>query len=164
MSMDRCSEPVFGIATLEQIAGMTGKQHLQAIIDGLLPAPPIARTMSFRMVEVGDGEVLFEATPGPDLLNPLGGVHGGWALTLIDTVTGCAAHSTLPAGVGFASIETKANFSRPIRVDTGIVRVKGRVVNKGRTIISAEGTILDGDERVLAHGTSTVMVLPRQSA
>lgn len=154
-------EPVFGIATLDQIAGMTGKQHLQAIIDGALPAPPIARTMSFRMVEVGDGEVLFEATPGPDLLNPLGGVHGGWALTLIDTVTGCAAHSTLPAGVGFASIETKANFSRPIKADTGLVRAEGRVISKGRTIISAEGKIIDADGRVLAHGTSTVMVLPR---
>ncbi|OLP47047.1 PaaI family thioesterase [Rhizobium oryziradicis] len=154
-------EPVFGIATLDQIAGMTGKQHLQAIIDGALPAPPIARTMSFRMVEVGDGEVLFEATPGPDLLNPLGGVHGGWALTLIDTVTGCAAHSTLPAGVGFASIETKANFSRPIKADTGLVRAEGRVISKGRTIISAEGKIIDADGRVLAHGTSTVMVLAR---
>ncbi|MBB4952257.1 uncharacterized protein (TIGR00369 family) [Agrobacterium vitis] len=159
--MSHNPEPVFGIATLEQIAGMTGRQHLQAIIDGALPAPPIARTMSFRMVDVGDGEVFFEATPGPDLLNPLGGVHGGWALTLIDTVTGCAAHSTLPAGVGFASIETKANFSRPIKADTGLVRAEGRVISKGRTIISAEGKIIDREGRVLAHGTSTVMVLPR---
>jgi uncharacterized protein (TIGR00369 family) len=154
-------EPICGIATLEQIAGMTGRQHLQAIIDGTLPAPPIARTMSFRMMEVGDGTVLFEASPGPDLLNPLGGVHGGWALTLIDTVTGCAAHSTLPAGVGYASIETKANFSRPIKAETGLVRAEGRVVSKGRTIISAEGKIMDREGRVLAHGTSTVMVLPR---
>ncbi|XUY28679.1 PaaI family thioesterase [Agrobacterium sp. rho-8.1] len=161
--MSVSSEPVFGIATLEQIAGMTGKQHLKAIIDGRLPAPSIARTMSFRMIEVSDGEVLFEATPGDHLLNPLGGVHGGWALTLIDTVTGCAAHSTLPAGVGFASIETKANFSRPIGVDTGTVRAEGRVVNKGRTIISAEGKITDANGRVLAHGTSTIMVLPQQA-
>jgi uncharacterized protein (TIGR00369 family) len=159
--MSENPEPVFGIATLEQISDMTGKEHLQAIIDGVLPAPPIARTLSFRMVEVGDGEVLFEATPGPDLLNPMGGVHGGWALTLIDTVTGCAAHSTLPAGVGYASIETKANFSRPIKADTGLVRAEGRVVSKGRTIISAEGKIIDREGRVLAHGTSTVMLLPR---
>ena len=82
---------------------------------------------------------VFEGEPGPHLLNPLGGVHGGWALTLIDTVTGCAAHSILPAGVGFATIETKANFSRPIAADTGRVRAEGRVVGKGRTIISAEG-------------------------
>lgn len=158
--MSEKPEPIFGIATLGQIAGMSGKQHLQAIIDGALPAPPIARTMSFRMVEVGDGTVLFEATPSPDLLNPLGGVHVGWALTLIDTVTGCAAHSTLPVGVGYASIETKANFSRPIKADTGLVRAEGRVVSKGRTIISAEGRIIDGEGRVLAHGTSTVMILP----
>ncbi len=154
-------EPVFGIATLAQIAELTGRQHLHAIIDGDLPAPPIAKAMSFWLVEAGDGEVVFEAMPGPDLLNPLGGVHGGWVLTLIDTVTGCAAHSTLPAGVGYASIETKANFSRPIRADSGLVRAEGRVVSKGRSIISAEGRVIDRDGRVLAHGTSTLMVLPR---
>lgn len=157
--MDRSREPAFGVATPEQIAGLTGREHLQAIIDGLLPAPPIARTLSFTLIEVGDGVALFEGLPGPELLNPLGTVHGGWALTLIDTVTGCAAHSTLPAGVGFASIETKANFSRAIRAETGAVRAEGRVVSRGRSIISAEGRIVDAQGRVLAHGTSTVMVL-----
>ena len=87
------------------------------------------------------------------------GVHGGWALALIDSITACAAHSTLPAGVGFTTIETKTNFSRPIAPDTGCVRAEGRVVGKGRTIISAEGKIVDARGRLLTHGTSTVMVL-----
>ena len=76
-------------------------------------------------------------------------------------MTGCAAHSPLPDGVGFAGIGTKANFSRPIKADTGMVRAEERVVSKGRTIISAEGRILETKGRVLAHGTSTVMGLPR---
>ena len=112
-------KPKFGVATPEQVAGLTGRQHLQAIMDGLLPAAPIAKTMSFTIIEIGDGFVKFEGKPGPHLLNPLGIVHGGWALTLIDTVTGCAAHSTLPADVGYATIETKANFSRAITAETG---------------------------------------------
>ncbi len=81
--------------------------------------------------EVGDGFAAFEGEPGEHLLNPLGGVHGGWALTLIDSAGGCAAHSTLPAGVGYATIETKGNFSRPITRDTGPVRAEGRVVARG---------------------------------
>jgi uncharacterized protein (TIGR00369 family) len=93
------------------------------------------------------------------LLNPLGGVHGGWALTLIDSATGCAAHTLLPAGASYASVETKANFTRPIRQDTGRVRAEGRVVSRGRQIITAEARILDADKRLLAHGTSTLMVL-----
>ncbi len=148
----------FGVATREQIAGLSGREFLQAMIDGRLPAPPISQTMSIRLVEVADGFAVFEGEPGPHLLNPLGGVHGGWALTLIDSIAGCAAHSTLPAGVGYTSIETKGNFSRPIAPDTGRVRAEGRVVGKGRTIISAEGKIVDSRGRLLAHGTSTLMV------
>ena len=158
--MDEQLEQQVGVATKEQIAGMTGREVLQAIIDGRLPAPPISRTMSFRIVEVGDGRCVFEGDAGPHLLNPLGTVHGGWALTLIDTVTGCAAHSTLPPGLGFGTIETKANFTRPIAADAGTVRAEGRVVGKGRTIITAEGRILDSRGRLLSHGTSTLMVYP----
>lgn len=157
--MDWSDDQKFGVPSPEQVAAMTGREFLQAIIDGRLPAPPIAKTLSFRLVEVGDGSCVFEGEPGPHLLNPLGSVHGGWVLTLIDSVTGCAAHSTLPPGVGYASIETKANFTRPIAPGAGVVRAEGRVVGSGRTIISAEGKIVDVRGRVLAHGTSTVMVL-----
>lgn len=143
---------------------MTGREMMQAIIDGRLPAPPIARTLSFEAVEVDDGLAVFEGDPGPQFLNPLGVIHGGWALTLIDTVTGCAAHTVLPAGVGFTTIETKVNFTRAITPDTGKVRAEGRVVGKGRTIISAEGRIVDSRGRLMAHGTSTLMVLVPQKA
>ena len=160
--MDRSSEQKFGVATRDEVAALTGRQFLQAIMDGLLPGPPIAKTLSFRLIEVGEGVAIFEGEPGPHLLNPLGVVHGGWALTLIDTITGCAAHSTLPAGVGYTTVETKANFSRPITADTGRVRAEGRVVGKGRTIITAEGKIFDASGRLLAHGGSTLMVLKPQ--
>jgi uncharacterized protein (TIGR00369 family) len=149
----------YGVAKPEQIAGMTGLQVLQALIDGKLPAPPIAQTLSFWLVEVGDGLCVFEGDTGPHLLNPLGIVHGGWALTLIDSATGCAGHTLLPPGVGYTSVETKANFTRPIKQDTGRVRAEGRVVSRGRQIMTAEARILDADKRLLAHGTSTLMVL-----
>lgn len=148
----------YGVATPEEVAGMTGLQVIQSLIDGKLPAPPIAQTLSFWLVEAGEGFAAFEADTGPHLLNPLGGVHGGWALTLIDSATGCAAHTLLPAGVGYASVETKANFTRPIRHDTGRVRAEGRVVSRGRQIMTAEARILDPEGRLLAHGTSTLMV------
>ena len=148
----------YGVATPEQIAGMTGLQILQVLIDGKLPAPPIAQTLSFWLVEVGDGLCVFEGDTGSHLLNPLGIVHGGWALTLIDSATGCAGHTLLPPGVGYTSVETKANFTRPIKQDTGRVRAEGRVVSRGRQIMTAEARILDADKRLLAHGTSTLMV------
>jgi uncharacterized protein (TIGR00369 family) len=154
----------YGLANPQEAAGMSGKEFLQAIIEGRLPQPPIAEPMTFRIVEVGDGFAVFEGDPGPHLLNPMGTVHGGWALTLIDSATGCAALSLLPAGSVYTTIETKANFSKPIKEDTGRVRVEGRIVSAGRQIISAEARVLTQDGRVLAHGTSTLMVLAARPA
>jgi uncharacterized protein (TIGR00369 family) len=148
---------------LEAVAGMTGREFMQALIDGKLPPPSMAETLSFSLVEVGDGYAVFEGKTGPHLLNPLGGVHGGWALALIDSATGCAAHSTLPPGSGIATIETKVNFTRPIQKDTGRVRTEARVVVRGRQIITADARVLDAEGRVLAHGSSTVMVVANRA-
>jgi uncharacterized protein (TIGR00369 family) len=115
----------YGLADPAEVRLMSGREFLQAVIDGRLPAPPIANTLTFRLVEAGDGFAAFEGDAGPHLLNPLGMVHGGWALTLIDSAAGCAAHTLLPAGVSYTTIETKTNFSRPISKDAGRVRVEG---------------------------------------
>jgi uncharacterized protein (TIGR00369 family) len=149
----------YGVADPAEVRHMSGREVMQAILDGHLPAPPIAGTLSFWLTEIGDGVAVFEGDAGPHLLNPLGIVHGGWALTLIDSAAGCAAHTLLPAGVSYATIETKANFSRPIAADGGRVRAEGRVVGRGRRIISCDARIVDSKGRLLAHGTSTLMVL-----
>jgi acyl-coenzyme A thioesterase PaaI-like protein len=88
----------YGVADPAEARLMTGREFLEAILDGQLPAPPIAKTLSFWLTEIGDGVAVFEGDAGPHLLNPLGIVHGGWALTLIDSAAGCAAHTLLPAG------------------------------------------------------------------
>jgi len=155
----RPASVTYGVASPAEIAGMTGKEFLQAVGDGRLPAPPIAKVLNMWLAEVGDGFAVFEGDTGPELLNPQGTVHGGWALTLIDSATTCAAHSLLPAGASSTTVETKGNFSRPITAETGRVRAEGRVVSRGRRIISAEARVLDGAGRVLAHGTATIMVL-----
>ena len=148
----------YGLPSPCDVAGMTGKEILQAIIDGRLPQAPISQQLTFWITEVGDGFAVFEGEPGSHLLNPMGGVHGGWALTLIDSVGGCAANSLLPAGTGYATNETKGNFSRPITAKTGRVRAEARVVAQARQIISAEARVLGPDGKLLAHGTTTVLV------
>jgi uncharacterized protein (TIGR00369 family) len=151
--------PRYGVADPAEVRLMSGHEFLQAMMDGRLPGPTIMKTLSFRLTEIGDGFAVFEGDPGPHLLNPLGIVHGGWALTLIDSATGCAAHTLVPAGSSYTTIETKANFSRPITQDTGPVRAEGRVVSRGRRIMSCEARVVDAKGRLLAHGTSTLMVL-----
>lgn len=151
----------YGVATAEEIAGKSGLEVLQAMIDGHLPAPPIAQVLTFQLVEVGEGLAVFEGQTGQHLLNPGGTVHGGWTLTLIDSATGCAAYTTLPANTFYTTIETKGNFSRPILHDTGLVRCEARVISQGRRIISCDSRVTDSTGRILAHGTSTLIVLDR---
>jgi uncharacterized protein (TIGR00369 family) len=149
-----------GVATREEIAGLSGLEMLQSVIDGRLPSPPIGATMGFRLVEVAPGRAVFEGAPGPDLLNPLGSVHGGFGLTLIDSAAGCAVHTELPPGTGYTTVETKVNFTRPIAPDGGTVTCEGRVLSRGRQIATAEARLLSAEGKLLAHGTSTLIILP----
>ncbi len=157
--MEWSPDQKFGVALRdEKAASLTGRQILQAIIDGRLPAPTIARALSIKLIEVGEGSAVFEGEPGPDFTNVLGSIHSAWTIALIDSATAAAVQSTLPAGASYATIEIKTNFSRLVLPDTGPVRAEGRVVNAGRTIVAAEGKVVDARGRLLAHGTSTLMV------
>lgn len=154
------NQPIrYGVCSPEEMTGLSGLDFLREMIAGRLPAPPIAQTLGFLLVEAEPGRAVFEGKPGPSLLNPLGSVHGGWALTLIDSATGCALHTELPPGFGYTTVETKANFTRAIAPDGGIVRCEGRLVTKGRQIATAEARLLAADGKILAHGTSTLIVL-----
>jgi uncharacterized protein (TIGR00369 family) len=138
---------------------LSGLDYLRGMAVGEQPAARMAATMGFRLVEIEPGRALFEGEPGPHLLNPLGTVHGGFALTLIDSATGCALHAELEPGVGYATVETKVNFVRPIAADVGLVRCEGRVLSRGRQLATAEAQLHSADGKLLAHGTSTLMIL-----
>ena len=149
------SEPV----VFDAAADASGLADLEAMVAGRIPQPPIGATLGFRLVEVGAGYAVFEGEPSEFVLNPLGTVHGGVALTLVDSATGCAVLTMLPPGVGYTTLETKANFVRPIRVDSGMLRAIGRAVHVGRSTATADARIEDASGRLYAHGTSTLLVL-----
>ena len=148
-------------ATQRHLA-MSGLEYLRAMIAGAGPTAAIGAHMGFRLVEVDRGRALFEGEPGPHLLNPLGAVHGGFALTLIDSACGCAVHTELDAGVGYTTVETKVNFTRPIDPNGGTIFCEGRVLSRGRTIATSEAFLRSGEGKLLAHGTSTLIILPRR--
>jgi len=150
----------YGVSSYDDIKHLSGLEMLRAMIAGDLPAAPIAEPLGFRLIEVEKGRAVFEGNPGPHLLNPLGAVHGGWALTLIDSACGCAVHTELDAGIGYTSVETKVNFTRPIAPDGGPVRCEGRVLSRGRQIATSEAHLRSADGKLLAHGTSTLIILP----
>jgi uncharacterized protein (TIGR00369 family) len=140
-------------------AGRSGIDLLNDVFSGKLPPPPITATMGFRGVEVEVGRAVFEGEPGEHLYNPIGSVHGGFAMALLDSAMGCAIHSTLEAGERYTTLEVKANFVRPITVDTGLVRCEGIVVHRGSSVATAEGKLVAVDSgKLLAHGSTTCLI------
>ena len=138
---------------------MSGLEYLGAMRDGRLPGPPIAAHFGFGLASVAEGDVVFVATPDESLYNPIGMVHGGVAATMLDSAVGCAVHSTLPAGVGYSSIELKVNYLRPIHASTGAIRAHGWVVKPGSRVAFAEGDIRDAEGRVLATASGTCLIM-----
>jgi uncharacterized protein (TIGR00369 family) len=148
------------LETFAAAAGMSGLEFLRAVGEGRLPQPPMAELMGFDGVEVEEGRVVFAAVPDEYHYNPIGVVHAGFAMTLLDSAMGCAVQSTLAAGSGYTTLETKVNLTRPITRDTGRVLCEGKVVHPGRTAATAEGRVFaEKTGKLLAHGTSTCLII-----
>lgn len=139
--------------------GKSGLEILQSMVAGDLPGPPIARTLNFWIAEVGPGRAVFEGEPGHESVNPMGGIHGGWVLTVIDSACGCATMSLLDPGVGWTTVDTRANMTRAIKPGSGRYRCEATILNAGRQIVTSEARVYGPDGKLYAHGTSTCMLL-----
>lgn len=91
--------------------------------------------------------------------NPLGTVHGGVIATLLDTAAGCSVHSTLAAGEAYTSLDLTVKYLRPVTAESGRLRAVGRVVSRGRRTALAEAQLFDAGGRLVAHATSSCMLL-----
>ena len=154
------SKVEYGVTPTHIMASMTGLDFVRGIFEGKLPAPPIMQNVEPFDSTAEHGHVVFHSVPGFRHYNPIGSVHGGYAAILLDSAMGLAVHTALPAGTGYTTLETKGNFTRAITPTTGRVRAEGKVVAHGRKVITAEGWLRTADGTLLAHGTSTLLVLP----
>ena len=145
-------------ALADELAGRSGLELMQLMVSGELPAPPIARTLGFRLVEVERGQAVFECEPAEFHYNPIGTVHGGVIATLLDSAAGCAVHSTLPAGWGYTSLDLTTKYLRPVTVDSGVLRCEGTVINRGRTTALAEARLFDERGRLAAYASSSCLL------
>jgi uncharacterized protein (TIGR00369 family) len=148
----------YDVVPTQVLASMNGLEFMQAIIDGKIPAPPIARAMGFLITKVEKGYALAEAIPSFDYYNPIGSVHGGYAATLLDTVLGVSVHTMMEKGQGYTTLEFKISFIKAITKDTGPVRAEGRVMSCGRRAATSEAHLRDASGRLLAHATTTCLV------
>jgi uncharacterized protein (TIGR00369 family) len=135
-----------------------GLTVLRAIGDGVLPLPPAVRTLGIEPVDAHPGRVTFRLDVEEYHLNPFGIVHGGVLAAVMDTAMGCAAHSLLPAAVGYVTGELNVRFLRPALLAGGPLLCTGVVDHQGRSTMVASARIVDADERVIALAGSTCLV------
>jgi uncharacterized protein (TIGR00369 family) len=133
---------------------LSGLEFLTAVLAGRLPPPPITTLMNLRLIDVSEGRVVIEGEAGEEHYNGIGMVHGGYAMTMLDTALSCAIQSTLPMGALYGTVDVHTRFLRPITRDTGTTRCEARLVSATRTLGTAEGAITDRDGRLLATATT----------
>ncbi|SHK56970.1 uncharacterized domain 1-containing protein [Bradyrhizobium lablabi] len=148
----------YGTVSADRQKEMSGLEFVQGLVDGTLPLNTIAKTLGYDVTEAVNGRVVVTAEPGDNHLNPAGTVHGGLTATLLDSCMGLAIQSTLEKGVGQTTLEFKISLLRPITPETGMIRAEGVVLSRGRRVGTAEGRVIDGQGRLLAHGTTTCLI------
>jgi uncharacterized protein (TIGR00369 family) len=135
---------------------MTGLEQLQAAFQN--GGPGIGKTMGFSIIDIAEGRVVFGATPGRHVYNPIGTVHGGYAATLLDSACGCAVHSKLKPGQGYTTLELKVAYHKAMTEKTGPIQAIGTVVSMGRRAAFAEARIVDEAGTLYATATSSLLV------
>ena len=137
---------------------MTGLEYMRRVMTGEVPPSGMGQLMNFNLVEVSEGHAVFIIQPDERHYNGLGIAHGGMAATLLDSATGCAINTIMPAGKIFTTLEMKINYVRPLTRETGEVRCEANVMHVGGRTATAEGRIVDRDGKLYAHGTATCML------
>ncbi|MBI4183181.1 MAG: PaaI family thioesterase [Proteobacteria bacterium] len=135
-----------------------GLDFIHAIIEGRLPHPPFYEVLGFRVEEAEAGRVVMSGRPGEFLVHPGGGVHGSFSAALIESATGLAVWSRLPAGRGMTTLDIKVNYVRAMTTATPPVRCEAKVIHPGNRVATAEARVTDAAGKLYAHGLSTCMV------
>jgi uncharacterized protein (TIGR00369 family) len=136
------------------------REHLDAMLRGDVPPPPVAQLLGIRLLSVAEGEAVFEMEVRPEHANPMGTLQGGIICALADAAMGMAYASRLEEGESFTTLELKTNYLR--QVVEGTLTATGRVVHGGRTIGLTTCDVVDALGKLVAHATSTCMTLREQ--
>lgn len=152
------SGPGPGLARPEQIAGKTGLEMMQAMLNGDIPFAAIAKTLDFTLLSVSPGVAVFQGTPLAQHLNPLGTIHGGWIATVLDSALGCSVHTMMPPGRAYTTAELSVNYVKGLTPKVQRVRAEGKVIHCGRQLATAEARLVGPDGTLYAHATTTCLV------
>ncbi len=120
--------------------------------------PPIAKTLGFDLVEIGQAAATIEMQLDPAAhANPMGTIHGGVLCDIADAAIGTAHATTLQENESFTSVDLRINFFRPLWKER--VRATAKAVQLGKTISYYTCDVTRPDGKLVATVTSSVMTL-----
>ncbi|TCW77851.1 phenylacetic acid degradation protein [Burkholderia sp. SRS-46] len=136
---------------------MSGLEFLRAAAAGDVPAATMWSTMPMRAEVIEPGYVKMIAHADERHLNSQGAVHGGFAATVLDSVTGCAVHTMLDAHAGYATVDLSVKMLRPVPQSVELV-AEGRVAHLSKSLGIAEGVLSTPDGKKIALATATCFI------
>jgi uncharacterized protein (TIGR00369 family) len=139
----------------------TGMDYLQRILSGEYAQLPIGITLGFHIAAAVPGSVTVRGTPNAAGYNLLSTMHGGWTAAILDTAMALSNLTLLDADQSFTTLDIRINYIRPITIDTGEVTAVGSVINSGRRVAYTEARLSDANGKLLAHGTGSLLMMPR---
>lgn len=139
-----------------------GTKILQSMVNGEIPKPTMAETMNAALVKVQPGFACFECTASDAHLNPMQGVHGGFAATMLDSATGCAVHSLIEENESYATVELSVKMMRPVPINKKLY-CEGRILNRSKSLGVSEAKLVDESGKLYAHATCTCMIIKMNS-
>ena len=120
---------------------------------------PYFDLLSMKLVDIGVGYSTLEIELANKHLQPFGVVHGGVFASIIDAATFWSVYYDIEdPNVGITTVDLKLNYLAP--AISGKLIASGRQIKVGRTLGYAEANVADQQGKVLAHGTSTLIILP----
>jgi uncharacterized protein (TIGR00369 family) len=163
-------EPVRGGYPDPGVIGLDGLERLRLWRVQRLPAPPLHHLTGATPTRFGEGTAEAEMPASGWLCNPAGVIGGGTLAILADIAFGCSLESVLPAATPYTTAELSLTFLRPAHpgkqpapgqpADVTLTAA-GQAIHSGRSVGLSEVFVIEGDaDRLIAHGTSRLSVLP----
>ncbi len=151
----------YGRAEPADLRGLSGLEQIRAVVEGRIPQIPIGGTLGFDIVEADEGRVVVAGSPDERHVNFIGTIHAGYSATLLDTAMACAVITTLEPDETFTTMEFKLSLLKPVTSGMGEVRATGTLFQRGLKAAFAEARLEDAAGRLLAHATTTCIILPK---
>ena len=130
-------------------------------VNQLINRCPYFDLLSMKISDVGLGFSELEVDLAQKHLQPFGFVHGGVFASIIDAAAFWSLFYEIEdQDTGVTTVDLKLNYLAP--AVSGKLMAKGRQIKLGRTLGYADAEVTDSEGRILAHGSSTVILLPGQ--